>query len=154
MSNLVGKQKCCRACVGKMSPHSSSQKHCSATAGGPAPVHSPGDTPREPPVPSPPGLGATTDAATLPRLPCCQAGNRSETLAQAGRHWVCPRAPEGSPHRELACEPSAAQLQLRSARHLFPKLLRTFDHVHTFLEKPHMTHTRASIIMYVISCTI
>lgn len=47
----------------------SSQKHCSATAMGLAPVHSPGGTPRDPPAPIP----ATTDAAVLNKLLCRRA---------------------------------------------------------------------------------
>lgn len=61
---------------------------------------------------------------------------------------------KGSPHRELACEPSAAQLQFRSARHFFPKLLRSFDQVHIFIEKSHITYTHTSINMYVTFYTI
>lgn len=72
------------------------------------------------------------------------------------RHWhnqaVIVSVPEhikGSPHRELACEPSAAQLQFGSARHLFPKLLRSFDCVHMFTEKPHTMYTNTPINVYV-----
>lgn len=114
MSNLLGKQKCCKGCVGKISPCYSSQKHCSAIAGGPAPVHSPGNAPRDSPVPSHTGLDATTEAATLTRLPCYQAGKRSETLTKPGHHYVCSTGlkgvtPQGTGLRALS-SPAAVQV--------------------------------------------
>lgn len=69
-----------------------------------------------------------------------------------------PQHLKGSPQRELACEPSAAQLQFKSARHLFPKLLRSFDqmhiYIHIYIEKPCIAYTHTAINMYVTFYTI
>lgn len=94
LPHLLGRQQWCRGCVSKnpsyiLLPTSpSSQKHCPAVVTGPASAHSPGDTHRDPPAPTPGRSGCHHGFCQLQHSPMLQgqAGERSEILAQPRGH--------------------------------------------------------------------
>lgn len=105
------------------------------------------------------GLGVTADAATLTRLPCCRArlGREVGCWHNRGCHRVHPRAPRGvTPQGTCLQALGGLTLQFRSAKCLFPKLLRLFDHIYIyiFMEKPYITYAHAAINMYMALHTI
>ena len=103
------------------------------------------------------GLAASADAATLTRLLCRRArlGRELGLWHNQGGHHVRPRASRGVTPQGICLQAlSRPTLQFMSAKCLFPKLLRLFDHIYTVMEKPYIMYTPTSINMYMTLHTI
>lgn len=111
-----------------------------------------------PGTPLPPpraGLGATAGAATLTRLLCRRARLGREAGTSGGITVSVPDHLGRSPLQGTSSQAlSSPTRQFMSPKRPFPKLLRLFDHIYLFMEKPYITHIHASINTYMTLYTI